>query len=104
VFKRFHLKSTSAVAREIAEEQFNELLHATGRSAIDDVSELYGIVITIVVKVTPDEGYGEQNEIVGYRPLNAATPASKPADTTAPVNDETPAKEGTDELDDDIPF
>jgi len=80
-----NLWNSNEQAVEIAQRELNSLMHACGKLSIMDTEELHGIPCRIRLKVQPDDNYGPQNRVTGYKPMNSApAPASSSGSSTAP--------------------
>lgn len=67
-----NLKNSNSQAVEIAEREFNSILHACGKLRIADTSEIEGVPIRVTLTVKSDAKYGDQNKVKKYAPMNGA--------------------------------
>ena len=77
-----NLKNNNSQAVDIAEREFNSILHACGKLRISDTSEIEGVPIRVTLTVKDDAQYGPQNKVKKYAPMNAA-PANNSGGSTA---------------------
>lgn len=74
-----NLDNPNKTAVEIAYSELSAIAHAVGKPGkIGDSEELHGTPLEIDVTVREDDSgkYAPQNEIRGYRPVKAGTPAA----------------------------
>ncbi|GAA6176907.1 DUF669 domain-containing protein [Sulfitobacter pacificus] len=67
-----NLWNSNSQAVEIAQRELNSMMHACGKLRISDTEELHGIPMQIKLGVRTSDQYGAQNDVKGYKPLNAA--------------------------------
>ena len=85
VWANLNLKHPKESVREIAEQQFGNLVRSLKlvragdeNATVGDSVEMHGIPVDIKLKRKDDEGYGPKSEIVQYRTSSgAATPPQK---------------------------
>lgn len=76
VFQDITLRNTNDIAQKIGREQMAQLVHACGRTSVQDSSELHGIPMQIKVAIRKDKTgqYEDQNEIKKFAPMGGSRP------------------------------
>ena len=82
LWSNFNVINANPKAAEIGTQQFSNMLSSMGITSIEDTSQLNGKTVAAEVKVSPDTGYGEGNDVkrfykIGDRPV-ATTDSPKP--------------------------
>jgi hypothetical protein len=88
VWQNFNVVNANPKAAEIGNQQFSNLVSSAGLLEIQDTSQLCGLVVDGEIKVTPDTGYGEGNEVKRFYtagPAPAQTEAPAPSGDGGPV-------------------
>lgn len=79
LWSQLNLKNPNATAVQIARGELSAICRATGVLTPNDSEDLHNIPVALTVKVRKDDNGNLQNEIKGYKPLNAAAPNPQPA-------------------------
>lgn len=88
VFQDITLRNANDIAQQIGRKQMAQLLHACGKTGVQDSGELHGIPIQIKVAIRKDKTglYDDQNEIKKFAPL-----ANQPTfNSQSPVTNNSP--------------
>lgn len=90
LWSRFNIENPSERARTIGLGQLKQLGEAVGVPHIKESEQLHGKPVTLRVVVRRDPNFGPSNEVKGYMPAVAASPAaSAPAPASAAPWDKT---------------
>lgn len=88
VWARINIQNQNQTAEQIGQKQLSSICHAVHVMQLQDSTQLHNKPLRIRVKVKPDDGYGEKNEINGFEGLerSGAPAPSSPAPAPAPAS------------------
>jgi len=93
VYGNLNVKNPNPKAEEIGRQQLAELMRAIGLTKVRDSDQLIGGDLSIKLKITKSEEYGDGNDVAGFKAISGsvapaqsspAAPQSAPAAAKAP--------------------
>lgn len=80
VFGNLNIRNPSAEAERIGRQQLGDIMRAAGLATLDDTDQLASVSLQIKVGIRPASGgYDAQNTVKGWKPVDSAAPAVRPA-------------------------
>ena len=95
VFERLNIVNQKPDTERYARDQLDRICYAVGvKGAVRDSNQLHGRPCKIRVKIRKDEGYGESNDVTGYKeiafsasaPMQHSVAAQLESQTGTPLN------------------
>lgn len=87
LFANLNIRNKSAKAEDIANQQLGEIMRAIGLPKLDDTDQLIGRSLSVKVKTSHSEQYGDKSECKAFKSIDGSSPSvsvAAPSKATPP--------------------
>lgn len=83
IWGNLNLRNKNPKAEEIGRQQLGDVMRSIGLAKVEDSDQLVGGQLSIKLKTTKSEQYGDKNEVSGWRAIAGSAPPSSAASSSA---------------------